>query len=89
MIAVLCYYLGMGTLHWKLAQFLKDNDLTAYRLAQTLGTRGRMPTIYRLVREGQEPTRVDLPTLATVIDGLRELTGRNVTLNDVLEYRPD
>ncbi len=45
-----------------------------------------MPTIYRLAREGQEPTRVDLPTLASVIEGLRELTGEEVTVSTLLEY---
>ncbi|MDQ3397545.1 MAG: helix-turn-helix transcriptional regulator [Deinococcota bacterium] len=76
----------MGKVRWKLKQYLEKHNLTAYRLAQTLGTRGRMPTIYRLAREGEEPSRVDLPTLANVIDGLRELTGEDVQVSDLLEY---
>lgn len=73
---------------WRLADFLEDRGLTAYALGKASGTT-RMNTIYRIARRGDEPTRVDLPTLALVLDGLRKLTGEPVNIMDVLEYVPD
>lgn len=70
-------------IQWKLRQYLETHGLSAYALAKVAG--GRETTIYRLAREGQEPDRVDLPTLARVIGALRRLTGETVTPNDLLE----
>jgi transcriptional regulator with XRE-family HTH domain len=70
-------------IQWKLRQYLETHGLSAYALAKVAG--GRETTIYRLAREGQEPDRVDLPTLARVIGALRKLTGETVTPNDLLE----
>lgn len=78
----------MSIVRWRLADFLEERSLTTYALVQAIGTT-RMNTIYRIARRGQEPTRVDLPTLATVLDGLRKLTGEPVSIMDVLEYVPD
>ncbi|GAA5535151.1 helix-turn-helix transcriptional regulator [Deinococcus aluminii] len=77
----------MSTVRWRLADFLEERGFTAYALAKASDI-SRMNTIYRIARRGQEPTRVDLPTLATVLDGLRKLTGEPVDLTDVLEYLP-
>ena len=81
--------IGMGTVHWKLNKFLEAHDLTAYRLATTLDTHTRAPTIYRLAKKDVELSRIDFNVLATVIDGLRELTGEEVTISDLLEYREE
>lgn len=78
----------MGTVHWKLKSYLDENDLKpwdveteAARLGQSLGG----TNIYRLVR-GAGPARLDLKTLATLIEALRNLTGRKVTPNNLLEF---
>jgi hypothetical protein len=78
----------MAEVRWKLADYLEAHKLTPYRLAKQLGSTTRMNTVYRLARRGQEPTRVDLVTLATVMEGLRKLTGEEVKLDDVLEFVP-
>ena len=79
---------GMSEVRWRLADFLEEHDLTAYALGKTIGST-RMNTIYRIARRGQEPQRADFPTLALVLDGLTRLTGKRVSLLDVLEYIPD
>lgn len=78
----------MSTVRWRLADFLEERGITAYALAKASDI-SRLNTIYRIARRGQEPTRVDLPTLATVLDGLRKLTGQPIDITDVLEYLPD
>ena len=79
----------MGIIRWKLHEYLDKHSLTAYRLATTLDSHTRAPTIYRLAREDVELSRIDFSVLATVIDGLRELTGEDVDLTDLLEYNSD
>lgn len=81
--------IGMGAIRWKLAEFLEANKLTAYRLATTLDSHTRTPTIYRIAKKDVELSRIDFTVLATVIDGLRELTGKDVTVSDLLEYQED
>lgn len=79
---------GMSEVRWRLADYLAEHGLSAYALGKATGIT-RMNTIYRIARRGNEPTRVDLPTLALVLDGLTRLTGKRVSLLDVLEYIPD
>jgi hypothetical protein len=79
--------IGMGIIKWKLAELLEANNLTAYRLATTLDSHTRAPTIYRIAKKDVELSRVDFTVLATVIDGLRELTGKDVSVSDLLEYQ--
>lgn len=79
---------GMSEVRWRLADFLSEHGLTAYAVAKASGI-SRMNTIYRIARSGKEPTRVDLPTLALILDGLTKLTGKSVSLLDILEYIPD
>lgn len=78
----------MSIVRWRLADFLKEKELSAYALGKATGIT-RMNTIYRIARKGAEPTRVDLPTLALIIDGLQKLTGETVSITDILEYVPD
>lgn len=77
----------MSITRWKLASFLAERSLSAYALAK-ISLVKHPNTIYRIARLGHEPTRVDLPTLTAVLDGLRKLTGENVQLSDILEYDP-
>ncbi|PNY79913.1 helix-turn-helix domain-containing protein [Deinococcus koreensis] len=78
----------MSVTRWRLAEYLKQRGISAYALAKSTGT-ARPTTIYRLARPDHTPTRVDLPTLTMVIDGLRKLTGEDVQISDILEYVPD
>ena len=68
---------SMSTVRWRLADFLDERGISTYALIQAIGST-RMNTIYRLTRRGQEPSRVDFHTLATVLDGLSKLTGQPV-----------
>ncbi len=76
---------GMAKMNWKLADFMRDNDVTAYKLGNQLGGHTRISTVYRLIDEKQ-PSRIDFQTLADVIDGLRKITGKRVKLADLLDY---
>jgi DNA-binding Xre family transcriptional regulator len=75
----------MPVVRWRLADFLEQRQLTAYALSKVSGIH-RMSTIYRIARRGDEPVRVDLPTLAAIVTGLRLLTKEDVQLTDILEY---
>lgn len=79
--------IGVGAIKWKLSEYLAKKGITAYRLATTLDTHTRAPTIYRLARQDVELSRIDFNVLATVIEGLRELTGEEVDVTDLLEYK--
>lgn len=78
----------MAVVRWQLARYLEARNITAYALAKASGV-SRMTTIYRIAKVGSEPTRVDLPTLAAIINGLRKLTSEDVQITDILEYVPD
>lgn len=77
----------MSEVRWQLDAFLKAHGLTAYALAKASGIQ-RMSTVYRIAGK-DAPVRVDLPTLAALLDGLRHLTGEDVQLTDILEYVPE
>ncbi|GHG41737.1 hypothetical protein CBQ26_14380 [Deinococcus indicus] len=77
----------MSVIRWKLADFLAEHGLTAYALGKAMGT-SYMNTVYRMARRGHEPSRIDLPTLVNVLDGLRTLTGKDVEIADILVYEP-
>lgn len=64
-----------------LKDYLIQNDLTAYQLAKATGL--SVNTIYPLARG--EAQRVSLDTLQTVLDALDGLTGKRVSVSDVLE----
>ncbi len=78
----------VSVVRWMLPKYLEQKGLTAYRLA-TVVDRKRENTIYRLAREEVSPSRVDFEVLAEILDGLRELTGENVQVTDLISYTPD
>jgi len=78
----------MSVTRWRLEKFLKARGLSAYALGKASNVK-QLNTIYRIARPGHEPSRIDLPTLTAVLDGLRKLTGEDVQLTDILEYVPD
>lgn len=73
----------MMQVHWRLRDYLNQHGLTAYRLAKVL-PEVRQPTIYRLASE-HSPQSVNFETLGKVLQGLKTLTGEEVTPNDLLE----
>jgi len=77
----------VASVRWKLTDFLEQENLTAYKLAMVVD-RKRENTIYRLARKGETLKRVDLDVLAEIINSLRELTGKPVTFDDLLEFDP-
>lgn len=77
----------MSVVRWRLGKFLEERQLTAYAVSKASGIE-RMSTVYRIANPKTAPVRVDLPTLAAIIDGLRQLTGEEIQLTDVLEYVP-
>ena len=78
----------MAQVRWKLAAYLQERGITPYRLARAVAAETRTGTVYRLARKGREPSRIDLPTLATILEGLRRVTGEEVSFEDVLEFEP-
>jgi DNA-binding Xre family transcriptional regulator len=70
---------------WKLKEYLDQHDITPYRLAQEVHGELSQKGVYRLVDQGLGGVRFD--TLSAVIKGLRTITGREVTPNELLEYR--
>lgn len=78
----------MAVIRWRLGEFLEQRGITAYALAKASGIQ-RMSTVYRIAKKGEGPTRVDLPTLASLLVGLSKITGEPVQLADILEYVPD
>jgi len=72
------------SLRWKLPEILESERITAYRLATTLRPHGiGQNTVYRWVREPQESIKLD--TLALVLWGLQQITGRRFEVG-VIEY---
>lgn len=73
----------MVQVQWRLHQYLKKRQLTAYKLSKAIPDI-RQPTIYRLASD-RTPQSVNLELLGKVMQGLRTLTGEEVTPNDLLQ----
>ena len=72
---------------WRLADVLESEGLNAYKLAMEVD-HSRANTVYRLARKGGTLKRVDLEVLADLLVGLRKLTGKALTPNDLIEFDP-
>lgn len=68
-----------------LGDFLQAHGVTVYRLAAHARGRIARRTLYLLANG--ESGRLDLATLAKLIQALRELTGQPVEVQDLLRYR--
>ncbi len=77
----------MDTVEWRLKDYLVAHDLTAYQLVKASSLAPN--TVYSLARGKQ--TQVRLDTIAGVLGGLRQLTGGEVALTDILvhETKPE
>jgi DNA-binding Xre family transcriptional regulator len=78
----------VSAMRWMLPEFLVRHGLTAYKLARVVD-RKRENTIYRLARDETDPSSVNFDVLKEILDGLRELTGKNVQVSDLISYTPD
>ena len=78
----------VSAMRWSLPEYLKQNGLNAYKLARIVD-RKRENTIYRLAREEIDPSSVNFDVLKEILDGLRELTGKDVQVSDLIRYTPD
>jgi hypothetical protein len=78
--------IGSMEIQFKLKNFLEANQVTPYALAQKMGT--AHPTIYRLLRS-TTPRQYSADMLAGVIAALRTLTGKPVSIADLLEYKEE
>jgi hypothetical protein len=67
-----------------LDRYLRQNNLTAYRLSKEVAGKAAQGSIYALAR-GEKVKRVDLETLSEVMQALMRLTGQTVTPNDLFE----
>lgn len=79
----------MARLEWKLRPLLeahnlrpRDVETEAIRLGYTFGKN----TIYRVL-SGEGPTNFNRDTLTAIIGALRKLTGKPVSVGDLLEYQ--
>lgn len=71
-------------IEWRFKQLLHEHGLSAYRVAQTANLAPN--TVYALARE--QPKRVDLETLEQLLVALEELTGKELSVSDLLvRYR--
>jgi DNA-binding Xre family transcriptional regulator len=72
---------------WKLREFLNAHDITPHQLALKTENKLSQKTVYSLANARTGGVRFD--TLEAIIPALSELTGKNVTVQDLLEYQPD
>jgi DNA-binding Xre family transcriptional regulator len=74
----------MASMTWKVKELLDAHELNAFALVNE--THGRLShnTVYALARG--EPKRIALDTLLEVITALRKMTGKNISVCDLLEY---
>lgn len=79
---------------WKIKKVLQENDISAYKLGLEFesmrpesGRNVMANNAYRLAREALK--RPDLETLDLLVTALRNLTGKEITISDILEYTPD
>lgn len=74
----------MDTVRWKLKDFLDAHNLSAYQLVDKAHGRLSRTGVYRLTDSDVSGVRFE--SLAAIIPALRELTGEEVEVGDLLEY---
>ncbi len=72
-------------IHWKLKELLKAEGVSVYRLYQELAKHVSRTALYTWTQK--TPQRLDLEVLAWVMWGLKEITGKEYKVGDLLEYR--
>lgn len=74
-------------IRWRLKTFLEAHGLTPYRLAKA--TRGELSlnAVYNAVAD--DFTAIKFSTLDVIVKALRDLTGKQVGVTDLIEYVGD
>lgn len=72
-------------IRFKSAKVLEDNDITRNALAREAKVRPN--AVYEMC--DNQTKLVDLQTLDKLIETLREMSGKEIFLSDVLEYVPN
>jgi DNA-binding Xre family transcriptional regulator len=78
------YNAVMDTVKWKLKEFLEQHNLSAYQLVDKAHGGLSRTGVYRLTDSDVSGVRFE--SLAAIIPALRELTGEEVQIGDLLEY---
>lgn len=71
----------MDALRFNLGKYLERHGITPYRLVKESGLATN--TIYSLSR--QPAQRIDLDTVSTILNSLERITGKPVSITDMLE----
>ena len=71
----------MNTLRLNLGKYLEQHSITSYNLIKESGLASN--TIYALARKPAQ--RIDLDTVSTILNTLERITGKEVSITDVLE----
>ena len=74
------------TTQWKLKTFLDAHGITPYKLSKLTHGKLSRTSVYSLSSDRVEAVKLD--SLAAIIPALSELTGRQVTVSDLLEVVP-
>ncbi len=74
----------MKTLRWKFGDYLKAHSITAYRLSKELGGTASRRLPYEWAKG--PPQHLHLDVLQKVMAALEDITGKPVSVCDLLEY---
>lgn len=80
---------------WKLKEVLERHELSVYALSEHMGGEqggaSKRPGLYAITSSdaAKRPTRVSFDLLSGILTSLNELTGRDHSVGDVLEFTPD
>lgn len=71
------------TLRLNLGRYLREHDISAYRLVQEVKGRVAPNTVYSLARKPAQ--RIDLDTVAKILQALERVRGQKVEITEMLE----
>lgn len=75
------------TLRLNLGRYLQEHDISAYRVVQEVRGRVAPNTVYSLARKPAQ--RIDLDTVAKILQALERVRGQKVEITEMLEDVPD
>jgi len=78
------YNTFMDTVKWRLKEFLSKHNLSTYQLVDKAHGKLSRTGVYRLTDDDLKGVRFE--SIAAIIPALRELTGEDVDIGDLLEY---
>jgi len=76
----------MGRFVWKFSEYLEQRGINPYRIARHGKDKSEEQVIYRLARRGQSIKRLDLASLALIVEAIKTETGEQVSITDLLDY---